>query len=60
MDDIAEGRCGGALVGIVCDFESTGGDRNEPDHLGAAGLAAGGVYYVGPVQPAVGAEAGER
>lgn len=60
MDDIAEGRCGGALVGVVCDFESDRVDSDEPDHMGAAGFAAGGVYYVGPVQPAAGTEAGQR
>ena len=49
MDDIAEGRCGGALVGVVCDFKPDRVDSDEPDHMGAAGIAAGGVYYVGPV-----------
>ena len=58
MDDIAEGRCGGALVGVVCDDEPIGVDRVEQGYVGAAGRSGGGFYYVGPVQPAAGAEAG--
>ena len=58
MDDIAERRCGGALVGVVCDFEPHRIDSDESGYVGAAGRARGGVYYVGPVQPAAGAEAG--
>ena len=58
MDHIAEGRCGGALIGVVCDDEPVGVDRIEPGDSGAVGRAGGGFYYVGPVQPAAGAEAG--
>lgn len=30
LGGVAEGRCGGALVGVVCDDEPDGFDRDEP------------------------------
>ena len=46
MDDIAEGRCGAALVGVVCDDESDGIDNDEPGDARAAGLAGGRFDHV--------------
>ncbi len=32
MGGVAAGRCGGALVGALCDYESDGFDYDEPGH----------------------------